>query len=102
MNDREKIYDEQISPLMQQIIKICQDNDIPVFAEFQFGPCDFVKTNVSQNGHWLFKWLDACTQCAQEDGMNADKFIMWLMKSDKVNASSACLHLLGKKVEGLP
>lgn len=102
MNDKEKIYDEQISPLMKQIIQICKANDIPVFAEFQYGDCDFVKTNVSTTGHWLFHWLDACTQCAQPDGMNADKFIMWLMNSGKENKSSACLHLLGKKVEGLP
>lgn len=93
----EKVYDEQISPLMKQIIEICWANDIPVFAEFQFGECDFVKTNVSTNGHFKFKWLDAVSQCAEADGMNADKFIMWLMKHP--NKSSAMLHLLGKKVE---
>lgn len=94
-DDKEKVYDEQISPLMKQIIEICQKNDIPMFTEFQFGPCDFVKTNLSKNGHFLFKWLEVCAQCATEDGMNADKFIGWLMKQE--NTSSAYLSLLGNK-----
>lgn len=34
---KEKIYDEQINPLMAQIIKICQDNDIAMFANFRLG-----------------------------------------------------------------
>ena len=28
MTDREKIYDEQLSPLIDQIVKICEANDI--------------------------------------------------------------------------
>lgn len=32
--DNETVYDEQISPLMAQIIKICKDNKIPMFATF--------------------------------------------------------------------
>jgi len=34
---KEKIYDEQINPLMAQIIKICKDNDIAMFANFRLG-----------------------------------------------------------------
>lgn len=30
----EKIYDEKIAPLMSEVIKICQDNGIPIFAHF--------------------------------------------------------------------
>lgn len=30
MYDKEKIYDEKISPLMSEIIKICKENDIQV------------------------------------------------------------------------
>lgn len=30
----EKVYDEQISPLMDQIIKICQENNIHYLASF--------------------------------------------------------------------
>lgn len=35
MKDREHIYDEQINPLMGQIITICREQDIPFFASFQ-------------------------------------------------------------------
>lgn len=31
----EKIYDEKISPLMTQIIKICKDENIPMVASYQ-------------------------------------------------------------------
>ena len=34
MYDKEKIYDEQISPLMTQIIKICKDNNIAYTGSF--------------------------------------------------------------------
>lgn len=94
---KEKIYDEQISPLMKQIIEICKTNEIPVFAEFQFGSNDFVKTNISTNGHFLFQFLEACTQCAMDNnGMNVDKLIGWMMKHK--NTSSTYLHILGNKV----
>lgn len=32
--NKEQIYDSQISPLMQQIIKICMDNGIAMMASF--------------------------------------------------------------------
>lgn len=34
--DCEKIYDDEISPLMAQIIKICRDNKIPMVASFAY------------------------------------------------------------------
>lgn len=34
---KEKIYDEQISPLMTQIIKICKDNNIAMFSTYRLG-----------------------------------------------------------------
>ena len=36
---KEQIYDEQISPLMTQIIKICKEHKIPIVASF-FTPGD--------------------------------------------------------------
>lgn len=36
IKDNEKVYDEQIAPLMNQIIKICQENKIPTFATFVY------------------------------------------------------------------
>lgn len=34
MYDKEKIYDEQIAPLMQKIIEICQANDVQMLASY--------------------------------------------------------------------
>lgn len=34
--DKEDIYDEQISPLMAQIISICKEHKIPMCATFQY------------------------------------------------------------------
>jgi len=32
---KEAVYDEQINPLMAQIIAICKEHDIPLVADFQ-------------------------------------------------------------------
>ena len=40
MNDREPIYDEQVAPLMTEIIRICLENDIPMVACFQLSDGD--------------------------------------------------------------
>ena len=34
--DNELVYNDQIYPLMDQIIKICQENEIPMAATFQY------------------------------------------------------------------
>lgn len=34
--DLEHVYDEQISPLMKQIIEICKANKLPMIASFAF------------------------------------------------------------------
>lgn len=34
MYDKEQIYDNKISPLMQQIIQICKDNEIDMVSSF--------------------------------------------------------------------
>lgn len=36
MKDLEKVYDEQISPLMSEIIGICKANGMPMVATFQY------------------------------------------------------------------
>lgn len=35
MSTREELYDEKISPLMVQIIALCETHDIPMVATFQ-------------------------------------------------------------------
>jgi hypothetical protein len=40
----EPIYDERVSPLMTQIIAICQEAGMPFLACFQLGPSDGEET----------------------------------------------------------
>jgi hypothetical protein len=35
MKNNEQVYDEQIAPLMKQIIEICKREKMPMFADFQ-------------------------------------------------------------------
>lgn len=35
--DLKAVYDEQINPLMAQIIKICNEHNMPFVASFQYG-----------------------------------------------------------------
>ena len=32
----EQVYDEQIAPLMKQIVAICKEHQIPMVAKFQY------------------------------------------------------------------
>lgn len=38
--DLESVYDEQISPLMKQIIDICKEHNLPMIASFAFENCE--------------------------------------------------------------
>lgn len=55
---KEDIYDEQISPLMSQIIEICKENDIAIAATFELDqnpddPDDYLhcSTVITDNHH---------------------------------------------------
>lgn len=37
--DKESVYDEEISPLMRQIIAICNEHGIPMISSFTFENC---------------------------------------------------------------
>jgi hypothetical protein len=90
MDNMEKIYDEQISPLMQQIIDICKEHKIPMFAEVQFGPEDFCKTVLVWPGsHPIMTHLSALSQCDCEGGVNIDKYMMWVSKSARLEGHSS-------------
>ena len=41
MEDKETIYDEQIAPLMTQLLEICQREGVPMFASFQYSEDSF-------------------------------------------------------------
>jgi hypothetical protein len=94
MENLEKVYDEQISPLMKQIIDICKENKMPMFAEFQYGDTDFCKTRLCGEdwpGHFLFNHLEVLTQCMQEGGINIDKYMFWVMRHAKKQGHSSMI-----------
>ena len=58
IEDNEKIYDEQISPLMTKIIAICKKHHIPMAAVFQY---------VGENGE---EGEGHCSTYIKEGGMS--------------------------------
>jgi hypothetical protein len=38
--NKEDVYDNEISPLMQKIIAVCKKHDIPMLASFTFENCE--------------------------------------------------------------
>lgn len=46
VKDNERVYDEQIAPLMKQIIEICKKHEMPMFASFVYAPDNFCTTNL--------------------------------------------------------
>jgi len=97
MKDLEKIYDEQISPLMEQILDICKKNALPVFAEFQYSDDGFCKSIIDNpESHIMLTHLDVISQCIEQDGVNIDKYMIWCTReAKKVGHSSMYLNLAG-------
>lgn len=61
--DLEDVYDDQISPLMIQIIAICREHRLPMIASFAFrngedGP-DLCTTSLPFNGRFLREFNEA-------------------------------------------
>lgn len=48
--DNEAIYDEQIAPLMAQILDICKAHGIPMVAAFEFAPEDLCASFILPHG----------------------------------------------------
>ena len=48
--DNELLYDEQIQPLMAQIIEICKVNRIPMAASFEYATGEFCSTLIPVDG----------------------------------------------------
>jgi hypothetical protein len=91
---REKIYDEQISPLMKQIIEICKANDMSIFNEIEYAPGDFCRTNIPVEGaHLVFEMFSKLSHCKIEGGVNVDAFFIWLINRFPDNNSSFYINL---------
>lgn len=96
MKSKEKVYDEEIAPLMAKIIEISKNHEIPMFAEFQYEDEGFVTTYIKHDGHSVLDYMQALAQCIEPSGVNMDKFLFGLMKSYP-NQSSVCMMQLGSK-----
>ena len=108
-SDKEKIYDEQISPLMSQIIEICKEHKIPLFANFGFDPvphiedekgrypadsCNTCLIGEEYDSHWVFDHFAAVNQCRSSNkGVNIDKYLMWIEKEVKKLGSHGSIYL---------
>lgn len=57
----ESVYDEQISPLMKQIIDICKEHNMPMVASFAY-------ENSEEKGHGL------CTTALTFEGRHIKEF----------------------------
>lgn len=95
MENKEKIYDEKISPLIKQIISICKENKIPMFCEFQFSEDDFCRSCISSPINAIFNIFFAMSQCKEGKNINIDKFLIWMLRTYD-NGGSIFLHSYGK------
>lgn len=97
MEDKETIYDEQIAPLMTQLLEVCQREGIPMFASFQYSDEGFC-TSALSTGHCVFAHHRALAQCAEPGGVNVDKYMNWVAKDARKNGHSS-MYL---KMSGIP
>ncbi len=97
MTDKEAIYDNQISPLMTQLLEVCQREGIPMFASFQFSEEGFCTSALSL-GHCIFDHYRALSQCAGSGGVNVDKYMNWVAK-DAIRNGHSSIYL---KMSGIP
>lgn len=102
--EREKIYDEEISPLMQQLIEKCKEHKMPLFVECEYAKGDFCKSNLAPkdwNPHAIFNTFEAISQCIQNGGVNIDKYLFWVIKQIKEAGGHGSIFMsqLGYKAE---
>lgn len=65
MYDVEKIYDEQINPLMSKIIEICKEYDIHMIASFALNDEDLVCTTYLKSVNHESEVLDDAAKVIQ-------------------------------------
>lgn len=61
--NKEKVYDNEISPLIKEIVAICEKNEMPMIASFAYENCPE-------------KGVGCCTTFINDiDGMRVDNFV---------------------------
>lgn len=48
--DLEKVHDEKISPLMNEIIRVCKEHEMPCLVSFEYTPGSFCTTFLQFDG----------------------------------------------------
>lgn len=97
---QEDIYDEQISPLMKQIVKICKKNDISMVADFRLdGKCSCF-TRLPFDKSILMKMYDAVHRCGEGNSFHIDMFLMWIRRTFDLSDSIFSHLPLGKGKPG--
>ena len=96
MNNKEAIYDEKIAPLVNEILALCKEHEIPMFVTFQYSDADFCTSAMEHSGHPIIKHCRALMRCAEDSGINIDKYVFWVMKELQGRPhSSIVLHTMG-------
>lgn len=88
---KEKIYDEQISPLVKQIVSICKENNINCFMDISIGDtdADFCETCLNPNRDSMkYTLLHYLSLCSKKDWINMDNFLLAANKEFPSNESS--------------
>ena len=98
MKNKEDYYDKEIAPIVSDLIAKCKSKGIGMFANFQYSNDGFCQTLVSKENHSVLPMLKALSDCAEEGGVNIDKFIIWVMK-EYPNKSSMVLKILGNDTQ---
>lgn len=99
MDNLEAVYDQEIAPLMSQILTLCQARGIPMFASFQISNDGFCTSAIAHNAHPVFRHYQALAQSIQEGGVNLDKYVFWVAREARGHAhSSMVLKQMGVPV----
>lgn len=94
--NKEEIYDEQISPLMQQIIAICNDKGIAMHASF-----DIAHDGEGPNGEDCSS-LTCTTHLPDGDGKFNERFdkANQIIRQGHRSHSSAVMHITTEHADG--
>lgn len=93
----EQIYDNEISPLVAQIIAICAEHKMGLFMDFEYSRGEFCRSARRREGNSIvFRYYDVLAQCKEADGgVNIDKFMFAVMKEAREHGhESVVLSLL--------
>jgi hypothetical protein len=92
----EQIYDKEIFPIMEEVIRICNENNISFFADFVVKDEDDELLSVScgRLEAQKHRMMNALARCGDEQ-VNLDTFLFWVDKNFDI--SQSVLSMIFKK-----